>query len=63
MIVRRNTTVHEVSKKAGLSSSTVYGLYRRNAVPRVMTLIKLCWALDIRLSEFLRDIEDIQNEI
>jgi len=52
-----------VSVLAGLGSSTLSNLLKRNNVPTFITLAKICAVLDIRMSAFIKDIEDSHPEI
>ena len=48
---------------AGLGSSTLSNLLKRNNVPTFSTLEKICAVLDIRMSSFIKDIEDNNPEL
>ena len=47
-----------ISKKAGLHSSALAEMIRRNSIPRIVTLAKICNALNISMSEFIRRVEE-----
>jgi len=52
-----------LSVMAGLGSSTVSNLIKRNNIPTFATLVKICAVLDIRLSSFIKDLEDTHPEM
>ena len=61
VIKERHLSVKELSILTGLSPSTVYGMVNRNTVPRVETMLRICNALNIRLSEYLLLVEQIMD--
>jgi len=52
-----------VSSMAGLGPSTLSNLIKRNNVPTVATLMKVCTVLDITMSSLIKDIEDDNPEL
>jgi len=52
-----------LSAKAGLGTSTLSNLMKRNNVPTISTLDKICAVIGVRLSTFIKDIEDENPEI
>ena len=52
-----------LSTMAGLGSSTLSNLLKRNNIPTFSTLEKICAVLGIRLSSFIKDLEDSYPEL
>lgn len=48
----RGWTMYRLAKESGLSDSTVANIYRRNAIPSIDTLEKICRGFGITLSQF-----------
>ena len=48
----RNLSMYELAKRAGMAESTIYNLFERGTMPKLETLVKLCIAMDITLSDF-----------
>ena len=48
---------------AGLGSSTLSNLLKRNNVPTFSTLEKLCAVLGMRMSDFIREVEENHPEL
>ena len=63
ILIERNLTATNLSTMAGLGSSTLSNLIKRNNVPTFSTLEKICTVLGIRMSEFIRDIEEWHPEL
>ena len=59
----RNLTPTSLSVMAGLGSSTLSNLIKRNNVPTFTTLEKVCAVLGISLSSFIKSIEDEDPQI
>ena len=53
----KHMTAYALCKKSGISQSTLSNTINRNNVPSLLTLKKICTALDIKLSEFMRYLE------
>lgn len=51
----RGWTEYRLSKKCGLSESTLANIFRRNTVPSVSTLEAICDGFGITLSQFFSD--------
>ena len=45
----------QLAKKAGLTPSTLQGLYKRNNMPTIPTLKHICEALGITIGQFFSD--------
>lgn len=48
-------SMYRLAKESGLTESTIANIYRRNAMPSVDTLEKICDAFGITLSQFFAD--------
>ena len=59
----KNISASYLSHMAGLGSSTLSNLLKRNNVPTFSTLEKICAVLGIRMSDFIRDIEEEHPEV
>ena len=73
LMKERNWTDYKLSKKSGLSSSTIANMRRRNTIPSIPTLETICEAFGISLAQFFQKwevlsekqkiiLEDIINE-
>ena len=51
----RNWSINNLAKQAGGKYSTINNLYERNNIPTLPTLMKLCAAFGISLSEFFSE--------
>ena len=54
LMKERNWTDYKLSKKSGLSSSTIANMRRRNTIPSIPTLETICEAFGISLSQFFQ---------
>lgn len=54
----RGWSTYKLSFKSGLSSSTLANIYRRNSIPSVATLERICSAFGITLSQFFAEDAD-----
>ena len=59
----RNISASHLSIMAGLGSSTLSNLLKRNNVPTFSTLEKICTVLGIRMSDFIKDVEEAHPEV
>ena len=50
----RGWTMYRLAKESGLTESTIANIYRRNAIPSIDTLEKICQGFGITLSQFLQ---------
>lgn len=51
----RGWTMYRLAKQSGLTESTIANIYRRNAIPSIDTLEKVCQGFGITLSQFFAD--------
>ena len=49
---RENLTAYELAKKCDISPSTITTMFRRDKLPSIPTLQKICKGLDISMAEF-----------
>ncbi len=56
----RGWTMYRLAKESGLTESTIANIYRRNAIPSVDTLEKICHGFGITLSQFFADAELVE---
>lgn len=54
----RNWSEYELSKNTGIAQSTISTWYRRNQVPTLETLEKVCKGFNITLSQFFSEGEE-----
>lgn len=57
--LERNWSEYELAKHAGLSQSTISTWYRKNQVPTIQTLEKVCKGFGITLSQFFAEGDDL----
>ena len=53
-------TVYRLAKNCGLSESTLANVFRRNTVPSITTLERICDGFGITLSQFFADGEMVE---
>ena len=67
LMENKHMTAYALSKKSGISQSTLSNIIKRGNDPTLDTLIKICHGLDVSLSEFAMymetEDEDHQKEI
>ena len=56
---QQNLTFRSLSKRSGISLSTLYDIIQGNKIPNILTLENICNALNISLSDFL----DFNDEV
>lgn len=56
----RGWTMYRLAKESGLTESTIANIYRRNAIPSIDTLEKICQGFGITLSQFFADDELVE---
>ena len=56
---QQNLTFRSLSKRSGISLSTLYDIIQGNKIPTILTLENICNALNISLSDFL----DFNDEV
>ena len=55
LLLERGWTEYKLSKKCGLSDSTLANIFRRNTVPSIATLEAICKGFGITLSQFFSE--------
>ena len=55
LLDERGWTEYRLSKKCGLSQSTLANIFRRNTVPSISTLEAICDRFGITMSQFFTD--------
>lgn len=55
LLKERGWTEYKLSKKCGLSESTLANIFRRNTTPSITTLEAICRGFGITLSQFFSD--------
>lgn len=53
--LERNWTEYQLAEKSGLTQSTISSWYRKNMLPSISSLEKICNAFEITLSQFFLD--------
>lgn len=56
---KRKWTEYDLAKHSGLSQSTISTWYRKNQIPTIQTLDKVCTGLGITLSQFFAEEDDV----
>ena len=59
---RENLTAYELAKKCDISPSTITTMFRRDKLPSIPTLQKICKGLDISMAEFFYE-DDGSNSV
>lgn len=57
--LKRNWSEYELAQHSGLSQSTISTWYRKNQIPTIQTLEKVCCGFDITLSQFFAAEDDV----
>lgn len=57
--LQRHWSEYELAKNSGLSQSTISTWYRKQQVPTIQTLEKVCAGLGITLSQFFAEGDDV----
>ena len=52
----RNWTEYQLAEQSGLTQSTISSWYRKNMLPTIPSLTKLCDAFGITLSQFFQQL-------
>ena len=55
---QKNWTEYQLAEKSGLTQSTISSRYRKNVVPSIPSLEKICNAFGITLSQFFSTDDD-----
>ncbi|MDM8124227.1 helix-turn-helix domain-containing protein [Mediterraneibacter glycyrrhizinilyticus] len=68
--MKRGWTEYQLAEESGLTQSTISSWYRRNMVPSIPSLEKICSAFGITLSQFFAgendsccNLTDFQKEV
>lgn len=56
----RGWTMYRLARKSGLTDSTIANIFRRNAMPSIDTLDKICQGFGITLSQFFAEDEMVE---
>ncbi len=56
--ITRNWTEYQLAQKSGLPQSTISSWYRKNMLPSLQSLEKICGAFDMTMAQFLIENED-----
>lgn len=59
--LERNWSEYQLAEKSGLTQSTISSWYRKNMVPSIPSLTKICDAFGITISQFF--LEDSNNVV
>lgn len=51
----RNWTEYQLSQKSGIPQSTISSWYRKNMLPSLASLDKICHAFDMTMAQFLAE--------
>lgn len=54
----KNWTEYQLAEESGLTQSTISSWYRKNMLPTIPSLEKICSAFDISLSQFFSTEDD-----
>lgn len=57
--LKRHWSEYELAQHSGLSQSTISTWYRKNQIPTIYTLDKVCCGFGITLSQFFASDEDM----
>lgn len=56
--LKRNWSEYQLAQHSGLSQSTISTWYRKNQIPTIQTLEKVCFGFGITLSQFFAADDD-----
>ena len=57
--LERNWSEYQLAQHSGLSQSTISTWYRKNQIPTIQTLEKICFGFGITLSQFFATDDDL----
>lgn len=63
MRIEKGWTEYELSERAGLTQSTISSWYRKNLIPSIPSLERICEAFGITLSQFFSGFDNISETI
>lgn len=58
----RNWSIYDLASEAGIKPTTISSWYRKNIMPTLPTLEKLCDAFNVSVSEFFSVVESAEHE-
>lgn len=61
--MKRGWSEYQLAEEAGLTQSTISSWYRKNMIPSIPSLEKICTAFDITLSQFFAMEDDLCCEL
>ena len=61
--LERNWSEYELAKNSGLTQSTISTWYRKNQIPTIQTLDKICKGFGITLSQFFAEGDDAISQL
>ena len=56
----RGWSMYRLAKESGLTESTISNIYRRNAIPSIVTVESICKGFGITLSQFFTEGEMVE---
>ena len=59
--LERNWSEYQLAQHSGLSQSTISTWYRKNQIPTIQTLEKICFGFGITLSQFFSMDDDARS--
>ena len=60
LMEQRNWTIYELSKRSGISQTTLSNMWKRNTEPSIPTLTEICKAFDITLAQFFSEGRNVE---
>ncbi len=60
LLNERGWSEYRLAKICGLSESTIANIYRRNTIPSIITLEKICNGFGITMSQFFAESEMVE---
>ena len=63
MRLEKNWTEYELAERSELTQSTISSWYRKNLIPSIPSLERICGAFGITLSQFFQDDETFLKNI
>ena len=60
LMKERNWSVYKLAQNCGLSQSTLANIFKRNTVPSIPTLERICKGFGITLSQFFAEHEMVE---
>lgn len=59
--IEKGLSVNKLASLAGITQSTLQSLIEKNGIPSIPTLEKLCYALEISMSDFFKESDSENN--